>query len=380
MSRRSISYFRSARSKWLLLKVKALLLVCAVSWAGVLSAAPFVDSIDTPAEKSALAAKRPLLAVAMAGSRVVAVGERGHIVWSDDGGAHWTQAAVPVSTDLVALSFPTATKGWAVGHGGVILHSADGGKTWERQLDGRQASALAVEFMRRLPSDERSESLRRQADLHLQNAEAGAPEPFLDVLFEDEMKGFVVGTYNRIFRTEDGGKTWTPWMERVDNLRELHFYSIQRAENSVFLTGERGLVWRRDGAAQRFAEAPSPYAGTLFGSVATPTLVVAFGMRGTILVSSDNGVNWRQVAIPSRANINTGIALPDGSIVLATSSGELWLGNQNATSFELLKVDTDLTAFFSVALHEAESLALAGDRGVRIVKLNRGGDSGHPRK
>src|SRR5690348_14553614 len=93
----------------------------------------WVDVLDSPALASPLAARGLLNGLASAGDRIVAVGQRGHILWSDDRGAHWQQAQVPVSSDLVAVAFPSPTQGWAVGHDGVILHSADAGKTWTRQ-------------------------------------------------------------------------------------------------------------------------------------------------------------------------------------------------------------------------------------------------------
>ena len=52
----------------------------------------FRDVLDTPALKSALAAKSLLNGVAVAGKRLVSVGQRGHILYSDDGGKSWTQA------------------------------------------------------------------------------------------------------------------------------------------------------------------------------------------------------------------------------------------------------------------------------------------------
>ena len=67
---------------------------------------PLAKAFEPPhavaAAPTALAASSPLLAIARAGSRIVAAGPRGHIVWSDDEGAHWTQAAVPVSSDLTS--------------------------------------------------------------------------------------------------------------------------------------------------------------------------------------------------------------------------------------------------------------------------------------
>ncbi len=64
--------------------------------------AGFIDPLDVPAQMSPLAAKSLLQGVARAGPRLVAVGQRGHIVYSNDAGATWQQAKVPVSSDLTA--------------------------------------------------------------------------------------------------------------------------------------------------------------------------------------------------------------------------------------------------------------------------------------
>ena len=86
------------------------------------SARGFTDVLDQPAVASPLAAKRLLQATAVAGKRIVVAGARGHILYSDDLGATWRQAKVPVSADLTALHFANAREGWAVGHEGVVLH------------------------------------------------------------------------------------------------------------------------------------------------------------------------------------------------------------------------------------------------------------------
>src|SRR5574340_1226164 len=109
-------------------------------------AAGFQDVLDTPALESPLAAKDLINGLALAGQRVVGVGQQGHIVYSDDQGKSWRQAKVPVSSDLVAVSFPTPQQGWAVGHYGVVLHSTDAGKTWTKQTDGRMAGEVMVAY------------------------------------------------------------------------------------------------------------------------------------------------------------------------------------------------------------------------------------------
>ena len=121
---------------------------------GVTHAADYVDVLDLPARVSALAINSPLSGMARAGERVIAVGQRGHILFSDDSGKHWQQAVVPVSADLNAVSFPSATQGWAVGGDGVVLHSNDAGATWRKQLDGREIGALLVKHYTALASAE----------------------------------------------------------------------------------------------------------------------------------------------------------------------------------------------------------------------------------
>ncbi|MBI3367277.1 MAG: glycosyl hydrolase, partial [Burkholderiales bacterium] len=91
--------------------------------------------LDTPAVPSAKALMAATLAVARAGQRLVAVGERGTVLLSDDGGASWRQAPVPVQVTLTSVRFIDPRTGWAAGHGGVILRSDDGGQSWTKQLD-----------------------------------------------------------------------------------------------------------------------------------------------------------------------------------------------------------------------------------------------------
>ena len=93
------------------------------------------DVLDVPAVKSPLATRSLLNGLARAGDRIVAVGQRGHVLYSDDDGKTWQQAAVPLTSDLVAVHFPTLSTGWAVGHDGVILRTTDSGANWTRRSE-----------------------------------------------------------------------------------------------------------------------------------------------------------------------------------------------------------------------------------------------------
>lgn len=179
---------------------------------GLTQAASYVDVLDLPAKASALAVRSPLLGAARAGERLIVVGQRGHILYSDDSGKDWQQAAVPVSADLNAVNFPSATQGWAVGNDGVVLHTSDAGVTWNKQLDGRQIGALLVKHYRALatrePANEHWAKLAADGE---RLVEEGADKPLLDVWFANEKVGFVVGVFNLILRTEDGGEHWVPF-------------------------------------------------------------------------------------------------------------------------------------------------------------------------
>ncbi len=94
--------------KWFLLA--ALASAIAVPFARPAIAAEFADVLDTPAVRSELAVQSMMTGLTRAGERLIAVGQRGHILYSDDRGQHWQQAQVPVSSDLVAVHFPTSQK------------------------------------------------------------------------------------------------------------------------------------------------------------------------------------------------------------------------------------------------------------------------------
>ena len=108
------------------------------------------ESLLMPAATESL-----LLDIARAGNRLVAVGERGHILFSDNNAIDWQQAQVPTRALLTAVHFASDTKGWAVGHDGLILATIDAGGHWVVQRDGlEQQSVINHRRLRTLKSRE----------------------------------------------------------------------------------------------------------------------------------------------------------------------------------------------------------------------------------
>jgi photosystem II stability/assembly factor-like uncharacterized protein len=285
--------------------------------------AEFKDVLDTPAMMSPLANSTLLLGIARAGDRLVSVGVRGHIVWSDDGGANWTQAAVPVSSDLTAVYFATPQSGWAVGHDGIVLASNDGGKSWVKQLDGIKAAQIMADFYH--DGELHDDAQRMVAD--------GPDKPFLDVWFADDKNGFVIGAFNLAFRTRDGGQNWEPIYHRIENPQRLHLYGIRPFGDALFIVGEAGLVLRSEHGGD-FKRVALPYQGSLFGLATGKSALLVYGLRGNLFRSEDRGASWAKVDLGERSALVGSTGDGAGEIAIVAQSGTLYRSEDDGKSFK----------------------------------------------
>lgn len=349
-----------------------LLMACATAWGA--SRGDSYDVLTLPAMESPRATQAKLFGVGRAGDRLVVVGQRGFILYSDDFGANWTQASVPVRADLLDVHFPSAQQGWAVGHDGVILHSSDAGATWVKQLDGYQASDIGLAYYRDLlkkhPDDETYQILVGEFEF----AEAqGADRAFFKVYFGNEQLGYAIGAYGMVFRTLDGGASWEPTMHDVKNDGFRHVFDYAIGNKGVrYVSGEMGQVWisRKVGG---YGRTVIPfYDGSFFTIISTDDgeLLVA-GLRGNAFHSSDEGDTWQPVELPTHASIFGSTRLQDGRLVLVSQAGEVLVSEDHGTRF----VKTGAKQPF--ALSDVEEgkpgqLILVGLGGVRTVTLASG--------
>lgn len=341
----------------------------AASRVGAGAGAGASEVLDRPARMSPLACERLITGIARAGDRLVAVGQRGHVVHSEDGGRLWVQAMVPVSSDLTAVSFVDAKAGYATGHDGVVLGTRDGGHGWTRLLDGRQVNTLVLEHMqRRVAASDATEQDRKLLVEAQRNADAGPDKPFLDLCFVNATEGFVVGAYGLILRTADGGKTWEPWFDRADNPGLLNLYAIRAHRGSIFIAGEAGLLLKLDAGAQRFTALPSPYKGSLFGLAATKAGVLAYGMRGNAFLSTDEGAAWSPVNTGLAASIVGGAFATNGTVALVDQGGGIALSIDGGLTFARSQLRSQVP-LAAVAFASTSSLVVGGPRGLRTIDL-----------
>ncbi|WP_284257597.1 WD40/YVTN/BNR-like repeat-containing protein [Acidocella aquatica] len=296
------------------------------------AAADFVDPMNAPAVHAPAPATQPLIALSRAGDHMVAVGVRGMVVTSDASGTKWLQANVPVESDLVAVQFIDANNGWACGHNGVILHSTDGGHSWVRQLDGNSArTEFEAYYNHKIAAGDAALSTYL-AEIQL-NFDAGPTLPWLSVWFDDAQTGYVVGSFGDLAITRDGGKTWQPWLDHIDNPNFYDLNAIRNIGGQLYIVGEQGGVYVFDPAAQKFVARPTGYDGSLFGITGTAQAVVVFGMRGNIFYSGDQGKTWNKSSSAASSSIMAGAVLADGRFVLVNVAGDILVSSDEGKTF-----------------------------------------------
>ena len=236
-----------------------------------------------PVERSIPARLAPsslLLDIVRAGDALVAVGERGHILISRDGGATWQQADVPTRSTLTGVAFQSPQVGVAVGHDAVIVSTTDGGATWQ-------------------------ESPVSEDDRHL-NQIARAESGTL----------YIAAESGNAYRSDDGGATWT----LLETPYEGSFFGVLPVENDVLLFGLRGHLYRSEDAGASWTAVETGTVAMLNSGVRLPDGRIAIvGLGGVVLVSNDGGRTFALLQQQTRAGIQ---ALTDGGGGRLTLVGE----------------------------------------------------------
>ncbi|MDR3556997.1 MAG: YCF48-related protein [Syntrophobacteraceae bacterium] len=354
--------------------VVALLVVLTAGFAerGLAREVRVSDPVYSPAARVRDPSRCVLLDVNWAGNRLVAVGERGIVILSEDGGLTWRQVNVPTGVSLTRVKFITPTCGWALGNAGIVLHTDDGGQTWTRRLDGIHAAHLALKAAREniersSPDDSAAKEQLHAAELLVTD---GPDKPFFDLYFENEQTGFIIGAYGLIFRTENGGKTWAPWMSHIENPKSNHLYAIKKVGSDLFIAGEQGLFLRSTDNGQKFTELRTPYKGTFFTLTARGSgQIVLAGLRGNVFWTTDQGQSFTQGKNPVKASISASTWLPGGVLIFADQEGSFLESRDGGRTLRPLDIPRIPPVAALVASRDSAALVTVGLGGVIRIQL-----------
>ncbi|MTI15389.1 WD40/YVTN/BNR-like repeat-containing protein [Sansalvadorimonas verongulae] len=265
-------------------------------------------------------------------SRVVAVGDRGYVVWSDDMGKGWKQTQTPSEVLLTAVDFPTGSVGYAVGHDAEVFKSLDGGQTWTRVYQDMEAEV-----------------------------------PLLDVHFTDKNTGFALGAYGYLIHTTDGGKTWHDRRDSVDNEDEFHFNAMTSLKDgTLVMAGEAGTLYRSTSNGSDWETLESPYEGSFFGvqSLEQFNAAVAYGLRGNAFITVDSGKTWEELDTGTEQSLFSAVVLPGNLPLLVGGSGTLALNDGDDS---LVANQPDRATLTGVVLARDNAYIVTGVNGVKRV-------------
>lgn len=285
-------------SRCLPLVAAALWLACTAQAAEDAAAKPWPTL--QPARHVSNAATAPILASARAGKRIVAVGDHGVILLSDDGSKFRQAKAVPVRSLLTAVQFVDARRGYAAGHDGVVLGTQDGGETWA-----------------------------------LLRAAPGKEQPVLSIYFGSPEHGIAVGLHGWAIETHDAGKTWSELSIQTGENADRHLLHLfASGSGALFITGEGGAILRSSDKGKSWQDVSTGKKGSLWygASLSDGTLLVC-GMRGHLYRSSDDGRSWQSIASNTTQSL-TGIAeLADGKVIVVGMAGKVLESQDSGRSF-----------------------------------------------
>lgn len=277
--------------------------------------------------------------------RFVTVGQRGHILVSDDRGDSWRQVPVPVDVNLTAVDFLDETHGVAVGFDQTVLLTKDGGETWT-----------------------------------ISHHEVSNFQPALfSVLYTSESDITAVGSYGLYLQTEDGGASWEN--REVASLSDVydgfsHFYDIEKLDaNTWYMAGEKyiaesnedgdefskGMIAVTQDSGKTWQKLKSPYEGSFFGIEVNKDDIYVYGLRGNLFHSTDNGNSWRSIQLGNESGLHDMTISADGSLVLVGTGGVLVMKNNSDV---ILNKRTDLKGRAALVSIDKQSYIIVGEGGV----------------
>jgi photosystem II stability/assembly factor-like uncharacterized protein len=312
------------------------------------------------------------------------VGEGGTILATADGGTTWTRQTSGITGTLRSVQFLDAGTGWCSGDAGTLLKTVDGGATWTRvQAPNATEAYTSIRFtdkdhgfigcfpggygktvLRTSDGGARWESITVPMDY---------PKSGIAVAFRDARLGLVVGLHGALFRTDDGGTTWSN--RGGGALLEIYKMAMLDARTGWACGSNGTLVKTEDGGFNWVQQKQAP--GTIISAIQFLDARRGFfsSFQG-IYKTRDGGATWAyKSALGTTDDFWFGDSLRGwsvgkfGGMVRTVDGGETWTRPPEITRAHLAAVH------FADASHGM----VVGERGL-VLRTRDGGstwDSSH---
>ncbi len=349
-----------------------------------------------------------------------ACGSNGLIIRTTDGGATWTTQTSGTTELLNKILVISQIGAMVIGDGGTILTTANSGTTWVAQNSGTteslsNAAIVNIAVPTILVVGNNGTLLRTNGGVNWTPVSLGTSASLNEIFFFDSNNGWIGTGDGTIYRTTNGGASWTQSFFNSTQFTGLYFTSAtngyavgQDLGQAVFAeTTDGGATWVpvpyenlsnpsditfsndnyyiSDGAGTvhkyslqgftgsgTFTQQTTGVTSTIRSiSFATPTLGFALPSTGaSILCTTDGGATWATQTNPSgfimnsvkSINGNRAVAVGENGTVLRTSDGgATWtLGTSN--TLEIL-YDVAISPSYYIAVGSNGLIARSIDLG-----------------
>lgn len=217
-----------------------------------------------------------------------AVGSSGEVIKSTDGGASWTPQNSGSTSSLLTVHFVDATTGWIGGTDSKIRKTTDGGVSWNVLYTGSSGTTFK--------------------DIHFRDASFGIAAGY-------------IGNAAYMFRTTDGGTTWTStwlnsgWGYGVHIINENIAWGVGETARittvsdpfgggGTTITDRKSVRWKTTNGGQSWTEVASTtsrfYSKIFFLDENNGW---AAGTNGAVVRTTDAGATWYQHSAGSSASL-----------------------------------------------------------------------------
>jgi photosystem II stability/assembly factor-like uncharacterized protein len=260
-----------------------------------------------------------------------ATAEGGCVLHSGDGGLSWSSAAVS-SSSLWQISFGDALRGCAVGSAG-IWRTADGGGTWlpSQTITGSVYSVQMLDGASGWACGNGSTVYRTTDGGRTWTWQSmGTFNTLQGLFFHDAQNGWVGSIAGELYRTTDGGQTWTLQQHGASSVNTIWFADASEG----FVTGGTTYYHTTDGGQTWIPMPVNAPGGTMATFFLDRNRAWSVGASLGIVATADGWRTWTvQSGAPGPmlwsvafADPSFGVAVGERGRILATSDGgATWL-------------------------------------------------------
>lgn len=204
--------------------------------------------------------------------------------------AQWSNQPSGITNDLNNVHFVDNNTGWAVGRQGKIIRTTNGGSSWAEQNSGTTENMNSIYMVSASLGYAvgNNGKISKYDGASWSAVNTSETRDVFGVYFINENTGWAVGDWGRLYRTTNGGGSWTN--QNNDAMASYKYNAVHMfSETDGFAVGTSGRIARYNGT--NWVGQTSGVTGELLGAhFLNSNYGFAVGKNSTILFF--NGSSW----------------------------------------------------------------------------------------